>query len=556
MPKKIEEVLLEAGAISSEQYHEVMQLQERTKKPIEDILVDAGYMEEEEVLQHLSKVCAIPFTSIVDKALDPKVVTLLPEDFCRKYTVIPVRKEGAVLYLATRDPFHFVVLDEAQNITGLVVKPVLTSRSAILKKLHEYREHYRVKEVSLVLKGRSLRSVELRVESISDDKEGAEQAPIVNLVNLMLLEGLKQRASDIHIQPEEDGVQIRFRVDGLLHDIRKLPRNFYGPLMSRLKIMAELDIAEKRLPQDGQFSFRLKKRTIDVRVSTLPTVEGEKAVLRLLDKGSLLLGIEYLGFSKELTKNLKKLVHRPNGILMITGPTGSGKTTTLYSILHALNTPDKNITTVENPVEYHMQGIAQVQVQPRIGLDFAQALRSILRQDPDIVLVGEIRDSETARIAVRASLTGHLVLATLHTNDSSSCVARLLDMGAEPYLLATSLRGVLSQRLVRTICPQCKQKASLPENVRKKYGIRTETVALGSGCEACFFTGYHGRECIGELLSVTEAMRELIMKRASAQEIAKQARAEGMETLLEAGVRKVEQGRTTLEEVLRVADEC
>lgn len=554
MAEKIEELLLEKGFLTQEQRESLFQLHERTGKKIEDCLIDGGFVDEETVVEHLSQIYRLPFEPLVDRALSPEVVTLLSEDFCRKGLVIPVRKEGNVLYLATRDPFNFVILDEAQNLTNLVVKPLFTSRSAILKKLHEYREHFVVQEVTEFLKGRSLQDFDLRIDATVDEREGAEQAPIVNLVSILLLEGLRSRASDIHIQPGEDGVKIRFRVDGLLRDVRTFGGNVYPPLLSRIKIMAGLDIAEKRLPQDGQFTFSLKKRKIDVRVSTLPTVAGEKAVLRLLDKTSMALGLEFLGFPKQLVQKLRRVVHKPHGILIVTGPTGAGKTTTLYSLLQTINTPDKNITTVENPVEYHLNGIAQVQVVPKIGLNFAQALRSILRQDPDIVLIGEIRDPETAEIAIRAALTGHLVLATLHTNDAASCVARLLDMGAEPYLLASSLRGVLSQRLVRTICPQCKVEVAVSDEMRRRYKLTCEKIAEGKGCAHCFYTGYQGRECLGEYLSVSLGVQELIVRKVPARTIFQQARAEGMQTLLEAGFAKVEARRTTLKEVLRATE--
>lgn len=554
MAKDLEKALVEEGLLTPEQLQEATKLLERSKKSLEDVLVDAGYVEEETLVAFLAKLYKIPYVNLYDQSVDPRTVTLVPEPVTRKHRVIPVKHKEGELYVASRDPFNFVAFDEIQSHTGCVVRPVMASTSGIQKRLYEYRDHFRVKEVSELLKGESWENFQFSVDA-AEDKEAATKGPIVKLVNLMLMEALRRRASDIHVQPEEDSVKIRFRVDGMLQEGKVLPLHALPPLVSRIKIMAEMDIAEKRLPQDGQFSFRLKDRIMDVRVSSLPTVSGEKVVLRILDKTSLILGMDFIGFPHDVTVKLRRLIHRPHGIIIVTGPTGSGKTTTLYSMLQTIHTPEKNITTVENPVEYRLPGISQVQTKSSIGLTFASALRSILRQDPDVLLIGEIRDLETTEIAIRASLTGHLVLATLHTNDAAAAVARLIDMGAEPYLLATSLKAVVAQRLVRTLCRFCKEEVAVPPSLKERYGLSVAKVFQAKGCPTCFQTGYHGRKALGELLEITPAIQDLILDKLPSRRIYEEALKEGMVPMRRAGLQDVERGVTTLEEVLRVTDE-
>jgi len=559
--KGLEVLLKEAGLINDTQISTALEEQEKKNKPLEDVLVDLGYLPEEKVVEYLSKELGVPYRSLDGISIDPDLITEVPEDVARKHVILPIEKKEGEITLAMRDPFNFFIIDEVQSLTGCKIKPVLCSRAAILKKLNEYRDHYKVLSIEKLLK-----EVESKPEAVSIGKEGiesldqvAQQAPIIKIVNLMILQAMQRRASDIHIQPEEKEVLVRYRIDGILQEAKILPKNLAPAIISRVKIMSEMDIAERRLPQDGHFSLRMEKKEIDFRVSTIPTINGEKVVIRILDRGSLLLGLDYLGFNPENLSHFRSLIRKPHGIIIIVGPTGSGKTTTLYSALHSINLPDKNITTVENPVEYRLGNIAQIQIKPKIGLTFAAVLRAILRQDPDIILVGEIRDLETTEIAIRASLTGHLVFATLHTNEAAGAITRLIDMGAEPFLIASSVKGVMGQRLVRTICSSCKESYQVETEHLKRLGLSSEekliTLYRGRGCKACFHTGYQGRMAISELMLINEEIRRLIVAKAPSPVIKEAAVKAGMKTIREDGLEKVLAGNTTLEEVLRVTEE-
>jgi len=430
-----------------------------------------------------------------------------------------------------------------------------------VKKLAEYRDHHKALAVQTLLttvqdQGMALtKKLGLATGDLSDV---ADQAPVVRAVNLMLLQGLLKRASDIHIVPTPRSLQVRYRIDGVLNLGQSLAQSLAPAVVNRIKILAKLDIAEKRMPQDGSFHMNVDGREIDLRVATTPTIHGEKVVMRILDRHGILLGLEALGFGRENYLRLRRSIRRPNGIILIVGPTGSGKTTTLYGALQAINSEAKNITTVEDPVEYHIDGITQIQVNADLGLTFAHALRSILRQDPDVILLGEIRDKESAEIAIRASLTGHLVFATLHSNDAVSAITRLLDMGSEPFLIASALRCVVSQRLVRTICRLCKEPAPSIRGMSAALTLRLRGLGKfyrGRGCPHCFQTGYRGRTLISEVLDVTDDIRRLMIVRANSQEITRQAEVEGMQTMFKEGIAKVAQGLTTIEEVLAVCDE-
>lgn len=559
----IENLLLSEKVITQEQLKIVLEEQKRKNKPLEEIFVDLNFISEEKITQYLSKLYHIPYENIEEIFIDPQLVTEVPEEVARKHIIIPLKKENEIIFYGTFNPFNFGAQDEIQFATKCKCQPILCSRTGILKKLNELRDHYRVVSVEKLLKEfeNAPEKLVLGKEPASELKidDVAKQAPIIRMVNLIILQALHRRASDIHFQPDEKDLIIRYRIDGILEDVKSFPIDVLAAVVSRIKIMCEMDIAEKRLPQDGHFSLKINKREIDFRVSTVPTVCGEKIVIRILDRGSLLLGLDYLGFDEIILKNFKEVIKKTYGIIAITGPTGSGKTTTLYSALSSINSPEKNITTVENPVEYHLQGIAQIQVKSKIGLTFANVLRSILRQDPDIILVGEIRDLETTEIAIRSSLTGHLVFATLHTNDAASSITRLIDMGAEPFLVASSLKAILSQRLVRKICSNCREEYKMETKLLTQYGFNSNeefiTLYRGRGCKLCFHTGYQGRIATGELLIINDEIRNLIVSKSTSTDIKESARKNGMQTLREDGVNKVLQGKTTLEEILRVSEE-
>ncbi len=566
----LERHLLDTGAIDRPTLRRIqIQALERGVFVGEELL-ESGLVNEEAVLKFLAAKQDIPYVLLDQIEPNPEVVTRLEQDFCEKNSVFPIRVDGSYIHLAMADPKNIQLRDEVRSLTGLSVKAYLASKGGIKKKIFEYRPHYRKKIIAALLKsvgkdqGIPL-TRELGIE-IEDLRKLPQQAEVIRLVNLLILQALQVHASDIHLMPGEGALHVRFRVDGVLQElVDPIALDRAEQVVNRIKILCDLDITERRLPQDGHFRITLEGQQIDFRVVTSPSFYGEKVVMRVLDRSTTILDMRHLGFSNELIQKFRKHLSKPHGIIVITGPTGSGKTTTLYSALRILNSKEKNITTVENPIEYRMDDITQIQVHPEIGLTFAHSLRSILRQDPDIILIGEIRDLETTEIAIRASLTGHLVFATLHTNDAAGAITRFLDMGTEPYLLASTLRCVLSQRLVRTICRRCYTEYVPDETVLQDIQLQLSDLAefheapvklaYGKGCENCFNTGYYGRTAIGELLETNDEIRSLIVQRAHKVRIEEAAISNGMIPIHRDGMRKVLARETTYEEVASQTEE-
>ncbi len=519
------------------------------------ILLRSGLISEKEFLGKLSNLFKIPYINVSSENVI-KIDKLSPE-ILRELKVIPIKFENSKLLLAMANPRDFSAIEIIEKITGYEVLPRLAFEDRILEAITRVYEGKRSQVDDIVS---SINGIEITEDNVEYLKDIASEAPIIKLVNLIINRAVEKGASDIHIEPFEREVKVRYRIDGVLHEVETLPKNALPGIVSRIKIMARLDIAEKRLPQDGRIKLKIEGKDIDIRVATLPTLFGEEVVMRLLDRSSIMLELEDLGFSKEVFEQFIKLITSSYGMILVTGPTGSGKTTTLYASLNRINTPDKKIITIEDPVEYQLEGINQIQVNPAIGLTFANGLRSIVRQDPDIIMVGEIRDIETAEIAVQAALTGHLVFSTLHTNDAASAITRLIDMGVEDYLVASSVIGILAQRLVRKLCVYCKKKVSVSDYMRKvfeeyKMGdiLANAKIYSAKGCPECDYTGYKSRIGIFELLVVDDDIRALISKGIDSETIKREAVSKGMKTLMEDGLNKVVAGITTLEEVLRVA---
>jgi type IV pilus assembly protein PilB len=546
--KKIGEIFVEQGYINPHQLTEALEEQKVTGEKLGEVMMRKGWITGQQLSRVLATQVGISTFDLSNYLIDPEVIKLIPQDIAIKYKVIPVFKMNYVLTVAMADPTNVFVIDELSRITSCTIEPVLADEIAIHKAQDEYYG--------------GARTIQEIVSSIdrSQLKEGeklGEEAPIVKLVNLLIVEAVQINASDIHIEPEEKFVGVRYRIDGMLHTHNFLPKDLQGAVLSRFKIMADLDIAEKRVPQDGRIMMRVGSKDIDFRVSTCPTVHGENVVLRILDKSSMTIGLESLGFPSREMEAFTEMISQPYGIVLVTGPTGSGKTTTLYSALKKINKEDVNIMTVEDPVEYQFPRIRQVQINPKAGLTFAGALRSFLRQDPDVIMVGEIRDLETAEIAVQAALTGHLVFSTLHTNDSPTAFTRLVNMGVEPFLVSSSLLGVLAQRLLRKVCGKCKEEYEPTEALLDTLGLKGKLkegakFIRGKGCKICNNSGYKGRTGIYELLKVTPEIQERVLRKVSADEIRETARKQGMKTLHDSAVEKLLAGQTTPEEVMRV----
>ncbi len=607
MAVKLGDLLLKAKLITPDQLEAALKSQREEGGKIGEALVRVGAVNENDITETLSQQLGVPSIDLASFEIDPAVVKIVPGDVARKYGVLPVNKTGATLTIAMGDPTNVFAMDDIKFMTGYNVEPVVASEVALRKAI---ARHYGTPR-SIVLKERTKSAAghspqegsieeimassaltaddmagvglaEINIDEIAGVDTGAdvdvvrgeegqeidlidlarssESAPIIKLSNLILVEALKADASDIHIEPYEKEFRVRFRIDGILHNIMALPMRTRDPLISRLKIMAKLDISEKRLPQDGRIKIRLRveerSRDLDLRVSTVPAQFGEKVVMRLLDKTKLQLDMTQLGFEPEPLRRFKDAIDRPYGIVLVTGPTGSGKTNTLYSAIAQLNDPAVNILTAEDPIEYNLAGINQVQMKEQIGLTFASALRSFLRQDPDIILVGEIRDFETAEIAVKAALTGHLVLSTLHTNDAPSTISRLMNMGIEPFLVATSINAICSQRLVRRICSGCAEEVETPPQMLIQVGfapdeIKSLEIKRGRGCERCSHSGYKGRVGLYEVLQFSDEIREMILSGSTSIELKRKAIEEGMVSLRSSGLHKIRGGITTLEEVLR-----
>jgi type IV pilus assembly protein PilB len=551
MPQKFEiiDLLVKQGVISQEQLAKAKDETKRTGLSLERAMQKLGFINEEDIARILADSLGLAYLNLEDYIMDMELIKLIPEASARKYKVIPLFKIANSLNIGMVNPQDIVALDQVRHLTKIdTVEPIVVSEKSLEK----------VIDSSYGVSG----SIEEIVRSIDKEKivesakrgvaEVAEEAPIVKIVNIMVMQAVKERASDIHIEPEEDNFRVRYRIDGILREVNILPKNLQSAVISRVKILAKMDIAESRKPQDGRIRLKVESRDLDIRVSTFPTVHGENIVMRLLDKSSVLLGLKEVGFTEELGV-FEKLIRRPNGIILVTGPTGSGKTTTLYAALTAISSMEKNIITIEDPVEYELPLIRQTQINPKAGITFANGMRAILRQDPDIIMVGEIRDKETAEIAIQAALTGHLVFSTLHTNDAPSAVTRLIDMGVEPFLISSSVIGILAQRLVRLVCNKCKEEYSPERQVLKDLGIsESSRFFRGKGCNACKNTGFLGRSAIFELCLVNDEIKKMIEARRPADEIKKKAISLGMKTLRDDGLKKAKAGLVSLEEVLEV----
>jgi len=558
--KTLGTLLVEQGRLTAEDLRRVRLLQQERGERLERLLVDLGFIAENDFIPLLSAYFGVPAISRKEFPATPVPLGSLNLAFLRHSRILPLSVRESVMQVAMADPGDFYSLQALQSATGLGIEPVLARERDIVDTLDVYYSDGGVTPGTT-------NEGDGEVEYLSEDEEDvdrlrdlASEAPVIRLVNLLINRAVEQRASDIHIEPFEQELKVRYRIDGVLHDVETPQRRLQAAIVSRVKIMAKLNIAERRLPQDGRIRIRIMGREIDLRVSTLPTLYGESVVMRILDRSSIVLDLEELGFEQDSLAAFNQLIVRPYGMILVTGPTGSGKTTTLYGALHKINSPDKKIITIEDPVEYQLAGVNQIHVKPQIGLSFANGLRSIVRQDPDVIMVGEIRDAETAEIAIQAALTGHLVFSTLHTNDAAGAVARLLEMGMEDYLIASSLLGVLAQRLVRRLCKACCVPAEeggegLPELLGGKANGGAVTVYEARGCEECAGTGYLGRSGIYEILIVQDEVRELILKRSSADALKSEAIRCGMRTLREDGWLKVRQGGTTVPEVLRVTQE-
>jgi len=561
---KLGEMLKEAGLIKDEQIEAALKEQKRKKRPIGDIFVELGFVSEKDIAETLAIQVDVPFVSgergMLKPRIDQELEKLLPPDIARQYGALALSRDNAILTLAVADPSDVVALDNLRNITNCELSPVIATKTDIKKAQDDfYGEQKLLKEaVEDTYKIENVENASFEAEeersSLDEATVMAESAPAIRIVDLTLLEAIKARASDIHIEPFEKHLSIRYRIDGELFEMQPPSEQLTAAIISRIKIMSKMDISEKRLPQDGAFSLKMGNTTIDFRVSTLPTIFGEKIVIRILDKSSIMHKLDDMGLSGKMLDHYREAINKPYGLIFITGPTGSGKSTTLYATLKEIATPDKNVITIEDPVEYRLDGINQMQVKANIGLTFASGVRTSLRQDPDIILVGEVRDLETAQSCVRASLTGHLVLSTLHTNDAASSIMRLKDFGIEPFLIGSSLLLVEAQRLVRRLCPKCKEPV-VPSSQEIETFKLAGTIYKPKGCEACRKSGYKGRIGIYEVLLVTLAIKDLIYKNATATEIKDMALKEGMVSLLYDGISKVNAGLTSLEEVFAAAYE-
>jgi type IV pilus assembly protein PilB len=615
MPVKLGELLLKENMVTPQQLQEALGHQKAHGGKLGKAFVSLGYVRDEEITSLLSRQYGVPSINLDHFEVDPTIIKVIPAETSRKYQILPLSRSGATLTIAMADPTNVFAMDDIKFMTGYNVEPVVASETSLEEAIDKYYGSSRSMQLKQDGDGRgggghsmgasglklgespslkdmmegpslsfddmasvglsevdidSIAQEEADVETVKDQDDeidlgalakSSEAAPVIKLSNVLLIDALKRGASDIHIEPYEKEFRVRFRIDGILYNVMALPMKLRDPLISRLKIMAKLDISEKRLPQDGRIKIRLKvedrSRDMDFRVSSLPTLWGEKVVLRLLDKTKLMLDMTKLGFEPESLERFKRAIAKPYGIVLVTGPTGSGKTNTLYSAIAALNKPDTNIMTAEDPVEFNLAGINQVQIKDQIGLNFASALRAFLRQDPNIILVGEIRDYETAEIAVKAALTGHLVLSTLHTNDAPSTISRLVNMGIEPFLVGTAVNLIQAQRLIRRVCAGCKiELTDVPSKTLIEIGFPPEAVGTfklykGRGCGTCNGTGYKGRVGLYEVMEISEGIRDLIMVGATAVEIKRKALEEGMLTLRMSGLEKIKSGVTTIEEVLR-----
>jgi type IV pilus assembly protein PilB len=567
MSQRLGDLLVKEKVITPEQLEQALKSQKETGTRLGSVLVKLGFLSDEDVTNFLSRQYGVPAINLSFFEIDASVVKLIPQETAKRYQILPLSRVGASLTIAMVDPTNVFAMDDIKFMTGFNIEPVVASETAIMEhieKAYGSSQEEDMEKVMASVAEMGEADVELTEDptemGLGELEKAADEAPIVKLVNLILTDAVKRGASDIHVEPYEKEYRVRFRIDGMLHTIMNPPAKLKDAITSRIKIMAKLDISEKRLPQDGRIMLKMqiggKKKQLDYRVSTLPTLWGEKIVMRLLDKENLRLDMTKLGFEPESLEKFTKAILKPYGMVLVTGPTGSGKTNTLYSAISRLNQPDTNIMTAEDPVEFQLSGVNQVQMKESIGLNFAAALRSFLRQDPNIILVGEIRDFETAEIAIKAALTGHLVLSTLHTNGAPETISRLMNMGIEPFLVATSVHLIVAQRLVRRICADCKEEVQLPPQAMIEAGFtpeesKTVKVFKGKGCTTCSNSGYKGRCGLYEVMEIDDELRELILVGASAVELKKKAIERGMITLRRSGLIKAMAGATTLEEVAR-----
>ena len=569
MGSNLGELLLREKVLTPDQLKSALEVQKEKNVPLQTAIISLGLVTEEEMAQALSRQLGYPYIDLDQFEVYPDVVNLIPLEIVKKYMIMPIHRIRSFLTLAMVDPTDLEVIEDVRFRTGLSIQPVIASESGILNAINKYYGSSSALRVKKIIEDIALAD-DTRVNIIEEEKDdynvqelvqATEEAPIIKLVNEIFVDAIKKGASDVHFEPYEQTFRVRFRMDGLLHEQMNLPMKFKAPVISRIKILSNMDIAEKRLPQDGRIKMKVKlenggRKEVDMRISALPTIFGEKVVARILDRQMLKLDLTELGFEEESLEKFQQAIHRPWGIILVTGPTGSGKTNTLYSAVSTLNSLEKNIMTAEDPVEYSISGLNQVHIKDEIGLDFPRVLRSFLRQDPDIMLVGEMRDLETVDIAIKAALTGHLVFSTVHTNDAASTVVRLINMNVEPFLIADSVILIAAQRLIRRLCQKCKVPHRLPEKALLDIGylpeeVKSVQVWKGPGCDYCNNTGYKGRIALYEVMPVDDDMREQILLRAQSREIKKKAMEKGMITLRRSGLIKIKNGITSVEEVLR-----
>lgn len=550
--KRFGELLVDAGKITKEQLEEALKVHKEKKKKIGEILLESGYVTNEQIIETLETQLGIPYVDLSIYTIDDDVPEIISERMARRYGIIPIKIEGNSILLAMSDPLDIYAMDDVSLATGYAVKPVISTYALIEKAIDKYFRTGNAEEAMEELDESFASTLSVDAFATQFD-ENIQNAPVVKLINTIIYQAVKSNASDIHIEPYEENIRVRYRIDGELQNYLNVAKYIHSAIITRVKIMGKMDIAEKRIPQDGRVETNIEGADIDMRISILPTVYGEKVVMRILSRSTAIMNKKQIGFTPENLKAFDKIIKTPNGIILLVGPTGSGKTTTLYAILKEINDITKNIITVEDPVEYRIEGINHTQVNNKAGLTFATSLRAILRQDPDVIMIGEIRDSETAQIAVRASITGHLVFSTVHTNDTVSTVARLVDMGVEKYLVSSALSGVVAQRLVKKICTKCKTEHKPTKSEMKLMEIDESVVIYkGKGCNACNQTGYKGRTAIHEVLPITEDIKEMIDNGSTMQEIKRKAIENGMMTLKESSKILVLDGITSIEELVKM----
>lgn len=565
--RTVADIVREVTSISDDQLHQALDVQKETREPLAQVLVNMGIISGKEKVRIQGRQWGIPFVDLTEKQIDRDLLKLIPHHLLQRWKAVPIDRNGPRLVVAMVNPLDVYAIDQMRLVAGMDIESVIaaaedvqsalgqsmSAREELAGALQDMSQDFGVEPSDIEVEAKEKDDDDVSIDQL---REMMDDAPVVRLVNLVIQQALRDKASDIHIQPEATRVRVRYRVDGILHDSMTVPKKAQAPLISRIKVMADLDIAEKRAPQDGRISLRVGGAEYDFRVSTNPGVNGEKVVMRILDKKGVQVRLDQLGIPNVMMDDFDSLLQRSYGIITVTGPTGSGKSTTLYSVLNTLNSPEKNILTIEDPVEYQLPGLTQTQVNTRAKVTFASALRTFLRQDPDIILVGEIRDPETALIATEAALTGHLVFSTLHTNDAPTAVARMIEMGIEPFLVASAVVGVLAQRLVRVICPDCKEAYTPPVEAFRRLNLSMDlesvTFYRGRGCERCRQTGYRGRIGVFELMLVSDHLRELILRKAPTHELRQAGLEAGMMTLKQDAMQKILEGITTMEEALRV----